>query len=90
MQKCNYLGMTIDVWYSRESWFWRVTDAQRDGGTIGAARSEAEALRDACLSIEETSLPAAHADLMFTCVLGWERTLAGLARYLTHDCGATA
>jgi hypothetical protein len=88
MHRCDYLGTTIEIWTNRESWFWCVFEAGLDGGTIGAAATEAEAVRDACLSIEETVCPRDHADLVYTSVLGWERTLANLSRYLA--CGTAA
>jgi hypothetical protein len=51
----DYLGAGFEVWTSQRAWFWRLLHPDRDGGTIGVAGSEAEAIRDACTSIEEIS-----------------------------------
>ncbi len=85
MHRCNYLGATFEVWRNRDSWFWRVFDAGRNGGTIGAAGTEADAVREACLSIEEAGCAPACADLIYASVLEWERSLACLARYLVCE-----
>jgi hypothetical protein len=90
MHRCNYLGTTFEVWSNRESWFWRVFDAGRDGGTIGATATEADAVREACLAIEETDCAPGHADLMYSSLLGWEKSLANLASYLLCECGTAA
>jgi len=44
------------VWNAQQTWFWFVINPHRNGGTIGAAVREAEAVRAACLSIEEISV----------------------------------
>jgi hypothetical protein len=49
----NHLGTSFTVWYRQMSWFWLVLDQQGSGGTIGTAATEAEAVREACYSIEE-------------------------------------
>lgn len=49
------LGIGFEVWDAQQTWFWYVIDPDRNGGTIGAAVTEAEAVRAACLSIEEMS-----------------------------------
>jgi hypothetical protein len=51
----NHLGTSFTVWSRRRTWFWLVLDQHRTGGTIGTAATEAEAIRDACSSIEEMS-----------------------------------
>lgn len=51
----DYLGAGFEVWPSQRGWFWRLLRPDRDGGTIGVAGSEAEAIREARLSIEEIS-----------------------------------
>jgi len=51
----NHLGTSFTVWSSRRTWFWLVLDQHRTGGTIGTATTEAEAIHDACSSIEEMS-----------------------------------
>jgi hypothetical protein len=49
----DYLGSGFEVWSSQWTWFWRLLHADRGGGVIGAAATEAEAIREACVSIEE-------------------------------------
>jgi hypothetical protein len=51
----NHLENTFEVWEDGESWFWMVVSPHSDGGTIGAAATEAEAIRDARSLIEEPS-----------------------------------
>ena len=45
----------FEVWENGESWFWLVVSPHSDGGTIGAAASEAEAIRAARSLIEDPS-----------------------------------
>jgi hypothetical protein len=49
----RHLGVDIAIWNSGRSWFWLLINARGEGGTIGASVNEAEAMRDACHSIEE-------------------------------------
>jgi hypothetical protein len=51
------LGISFEVWNSQQSWFWLVGNTNRNG-MIGAAASESEAEREACLSIEELASPS--------------------------------
>jgi hypothetical protein len=48
-----HLGIGFDVWTDQQSWFWFVANPHWNGGAIGAAASEAEAVHEACSSIEE-------------------------------------
>jgi hypothetical protein len=48
------LGTEFKVWTAQRTWFWCVKNLHRSSGTIGAAATEADAIRDACSSIEET------------------------------------
>jgi hypothetical protein len=78
----HYQGVDFEVWDGQQTWFWFVIDPHREGGAIGAAASENDAVRDACLSIDEMmytrpeSLMAAE----------WEISLAELERYLMQRC----
>jgi hypothetical protein len=81
----HYLGIDFEVWDGQQTWFWFVIDPHRDGGAIGAAPSETEAVRDACWSIE--GLVFAGVEQMTA--EGWEVSLANLERYLTQCCGDT-
>jgi hypothetical protein len=47
--------ITFEVWAHQGTWFWHVVNPQGTGGTIGAAATEAEAIREARSSIEEMS-----------------------------------
>lgn len=55
----NHLGNSFTVWNRRQTWFWLVLNQHGNGGIIGTAATEAEAVRDACCSIEEMSAPLA-------------------------------
>jgi hypothetical protein len=53
---CNrerYLGVEFVVWKNQVAWFWLVTSPSGRGGIIGASANEAQAMREARLSIEE-------------------------------------
>jgi hypothetical protein len=52
---------SFEVWTSQGSWFWYAVNPQRTGGTIGAAETKTEAIREARLSIEEMSARQARA-----------------------------
>jgi hypothetical protein len=47
--------ITFEVWTCQGTWFWYVVNPQRSSGTIGAAASKTEAIREARWSIEEMS-----------------------------------
>jgi hypothetical protein len=49
----HHLGIGFEVWKAREIWYWLVARPGLNGGAIGAAATEASALRDAYWSIEE-------------------------------------
>lgn len=49
----NHMGTGFEVWDGRQTWFWSVISPHRNGGAIGAAATEDEAVREACQSIEE-------------------------------------
>ncbi len=49
----NHRGTSFKVWSRRRLWFWLVSNQCDSGGTIGIAATEAEAVREACSSIEE-------------------------------------
>ena len=48
----SHLEIAFEVWEYGQSWFWLVVLPHSDGGTIGAAATEADAIRDARLLIE--------------------------------------
>jgi hypothetical protein len=77
----QYLGILFEVWDSNQSWFWFVIDPHCEGGSIGAAASETEAVRDACRSIDEMMMA-----YLPPSALGWEISLANLERYLACGC----
>ena len=49
----NHLGKRFTVWKRRQTWFWLVLNKRDDGGTIGTAATEHDAVSEACSSIEE-------------------------------------
>jgi hypothetical protein len=98
----HHLGIGFEVWKAQESWYWLVARPGLNGGAIGAAATEALAMRDAHWSIEE--MAASRGELTTSrdepsifkrsaaitdkakC---WEATLANLERYLSClECSA--
>src|SRR5260370_27186113 len=51
----DHLGADFEVWAGGQSWFWCLLNQRRNGGAIGAAATEAEAIREAFVAIEEMS-----------------------------------
>jgi len=49
----RYLGVDFAIWKSEGTWVWFVMNPRVEGGMIGASSNEAQAIREACLSIEE-------------------------------------
>lgn len=49
----NHLGVGFDIWKGQWTWFWSLINPQLDGGAVGAAPTEADAIREARLAIEE-------------------------------------
>ena len=102
----NHLGTGFEVWTQDHIWFWFVVKPNGNGGTFGAAASEATAVSEACLSIEQMSAQrrtTGH-DLLLTSKSTslissrcdyltpayWEGSLANLARYLNSVCQTAA
>ena len=81
----KHLGTRFKVWNRRQLWFWFVPKYHGNSGAIGTAPTEADAVREACSSIEEMAaqrnavvsgrsterVPWRH--LLFPCeaVIGW-------------------
>src|SRR5215472_18347910 len=57
MRSRSYLGIDFKLWSNQRVWFWSVANPYSNGGAIGAAATEAEAVREACTAIEEISAP---------------------------------
>ena len=51
----NHLEVGFEVWEDGDSWFWLVVSPHSERGTIGAAPTEAEAIRAARSLIEDPS-----------------------------------
>ncbi len=51
----SHLKIGFKVWEDGQCWFWLVVSPHSKGGTIGAAATEAEAIRDARSTIEYLS-----------------------------------
>jgi hypothetical protein len=49
----QHRGVNFAIWWSEGAWFWFLIDPRGEGGVIGASANEAQAMREACLSIEE-------------------------------------
>jgi hypothetical protein len=52
--------ITVEVWTRQGTWFWYVVNPLGNGGSIGAAATETEAIREARSSIEEMSARTEH------------------------------
>ena len=94
MRNENYLGVAFQIWSGPQTWFWFVVNPHQNGGAIGAAASEADALREACLSIEEissqlqTAAIPRHVDCMAPLIC-WKGALENLNRFLAAFNHAT-
>jgi hypothetical protein len=51
----DHLGTRFEVRTDQWTWFWRVFNPHHNGGAVGAAATEADAVREACVAIEEMS-----------------------------------
>ena len=53
---CNrkrHLGVDFAIWARDGAWVWFLINPSGESGMIGASANEAQAMREACLSIEE-------------------------------------
>ena len=90
MRTHTHCGIGFQVWNGPQTWFWFVVNPHRDGGAIGAAASEADAMREARLSIEELSTDRASTiparlnctDASILPLMCWKGALNNLERYL--------
>ena len=93
MRNENYLGVAFQIWSGPQTWFWFVVNPHQNGGAIGAAASEADALREACLSIEEISAQVQTAthrkDDCVPTLICWKGALENLNRFLAAFNHAT-
>jgi hypothetical protein len=94
----SHLGTHFEVWTAQQTWFWCLVNPHRNGGAIGAAASEAEAVREATLLIEAISgeansgqqqagatparVTGTNAPGLPLALCGWKCWLANLERYL--------
>lgn|SRR5512146_934193 len=51
----DHLGIRFEVWSGEWTWFWRAFNTRRNRGAVGAAATEADAVREAHAAIEEMS-----------------------------------
>jgi len=49
----QHLAVDFAIWKTEDAWVWFVMNPRVEGGMIGASSNEAQAIREACLSIEE-------------------------------------
>jgi hypothetical protein len=59
----KYRGTRFEIWNGGHSWFWFVGNARCNGAAIGAAANEAEAISEACSSIEEKAARSSSAEV---------------------------
>jgi hypothetical protein len=55
MRSRSHQGTNFEIWNAQQTWFWLVANPHRNGGAIGAAATEEQAVREACSSIEVMS-----------------------------------
>lgn len=92
----DHLGARFEVWTGESTWFWHVFNPHNNGGAVGVAATEADAIREACMAIEErctsrcgtTSSARLIIDLFFEPIMGrrarqiWTSSLERLAEYV--------
>jgi hypothetical protein len=92
----DHLGARFEVWTGESTWFWHVFNPHNNGGAVGVAATEADAIREACMAIEErctsgcetTSSARLIIDLFFEPIMGrrarriWTSSLQRLAEYV--------
>ena len=81
----HHLGIGFEVWKAQESWYWLVARPGLNGGAIGAAATEASAMRDAHWSIEEMSASRAEMTAQLK-----QRTASGEGKLDPDTRGITA
>lgn len=87
----THLGRRFEIWTGQQSWFWRLSDPARNGGSVGAAATEADAIREACSAIEELApqrAVTAKTKSFELLSIGWERSFNKLEQYLSRLRGA--
>ena len=95
----THLGTRFEIWTGQRSWFWRFSHPSRGGGSIGAAATETDAVREACLAIEEMHAGRATRPMGWEAkvkcstealrefeavMMGWNLSLTRLQNYLAH------
>jgi len=53
MSSASYLSTRFEVWSGRRTWYWFVADPSCNGAAVGAAANAAEAIGEACSTIQE-------------------------------------
>jgi hypothetical protein len=82
MRSRSHLGIGFELWSSQRVWFWSVVNPRHNGGAIGAATTEAEAVGEACAAIEEMSAPRRFASQARAC----QRDLSVRLSPVKFDC----
>ncbi|HEY6395628.1 MAG TPA: hypothetical protein VIX12_09435 [Candidatus Binataceae bacterium] len=75
-------GISFNLWTGQHTWFWMLPDR----GVIGAAVSQQEAVREACMAIDLFLGRNANSDSTITCEgyhEHWHNMLERLAEYVT-------
>lgn len=94
MHSRSHLGIGFELWSNQRVWFWSVVNLRGNGGAIGVAITEAEAVREACTTIEELSALRTPAKGMFQsasprsnstilAASGWQGLVGNFRRYPT-------
>ncbi len=80
----SHLGIGFEVWTGQRTWFWFVASPRGNGGAIGAAASEADAVREARLSIEQMPAQCRAGAASLRAVAG---TTSAPALHQSHSIG---
>ncbi|MGH7984795.1 MAG: hypothetical protein ACREQX_00690 [Candidatus Binataceae bacterium] len=104
MRNHSHLGTMFKVWNGRSTWFWRLAVIDHNGGTIGAATTEMQAIGEARALIEESRSQAHDSVAGFLTVAvrrgqrvrptdalttgAWKRSFTRLARHLAQSARA--
>jgi len=81
----TYLGTRFEIWTGQQSWFWRFCDPNRQSGSIGAAATETDAVREACRAIEEYAGDSfGDCRSLESALIGWEFSFQALEHYLSQ------
>jgi hypothetical protein len=77
-------GIGFDLWTGQYTWFWKLADR----GAIGAALSQPQAVREACIAIDELLECDSRFDSIFSPETYCDRWLCALNRLTEYVTAA--